>query len=166
MYGTIPRIADRSNERTIDASQAMLHVIRNGVPLTTPTSIGLTVARARALISARLNYEISKSQGLHAIRPPDQTDIKGFLKIYREMCELALDRAYREMEALYELGQVAQAFYAERLESVGEWFRQLWAESLGKTRPETGDREFDESVLDPNLCRARGNQSQRQLLLQ
>jgi len=25
-------------------------------------------------------------------------------------------------------------FYAERLETVGEWFRQLWAESLGKRR--------------------------------
>jgi glucose-6-phosphate isomerase len=26
--------------------------------------------------------------------------------------------------------------YAERLETVGEWFRQLWAESLGKPRPD------------------------------
>ena len=26
--------------------------------------------------------------------------------------------------------------YAERLETVGEWFRQLWAESLGKIRPD------------------------------
>ena len=31
---------------------------------------------------------------------------------------------------------VALWAYAERLESIGEWFRQLWAESLGKVRPD------------------------------
>lgn len=31
---------------------------------------------------------------------------------------------------------VALWAYAERLEPVGEWFRQLWAESLGKRRPD------------------------------
>jgi len=31
---------------------------------------------------------------------------------------------------------VALWSYAERLEVVGEWFRQLWAESLGKLRPD------------------------------
>ena len=31
---------------------------------------------------------------------------------------------------------VALWSYAERLEVVGEWFRQLWAESLGKIRPD------------------------------
>jgi len=33
---------------------------------------------------------------------------------------------------------VALWSYAERLEPLGEWFRQLWAESLGKVRPDGG----------------------------
>ncbi|MDH3592979.1 MAG: glucose-6-phosphate isomerase, partial [Planctomycetota bacterium] len=39
---------------------------------------------------------------------------------------VACERAGRNVVALWA--------YAERLESIGEWFRQLWAESLGKTR--------------------------------
>ncbi len=59
------------------------------------------VARARALVRGRLSYEISKSQGLHAIRPPGQSDTKAFLKSYREMCELALDRARKTSRPEY-----------------------------------------------------------------
>ncbi len=61
----------------------------------------LFVARVRALVSGRLSYEISKSQGLHAIQPPDRRDTKAFLKAYREMCELALDRARKTSRPEY-----------------------------------------------------------------